>query len=112
MVAFCWVLSTGCCLAVIFGAFGMMQKGYVYDVVESALYAGLHRTVWAIGLAWVIFACCHGHGGPVNTLLSWKAMAPLSRLTYAAYLSHFAVLTYNTGVTRTVGFLSPYYVVS
>jgi hypothetical protein len=30
--------------------------------------------------------------GPVNKLLSWKALIPLSRLTYCVYLTH---LTYQ-----------------
>ena len=32
--------------------------------------------------------------GPVNTLLSWKALVPLSRLTYCAYLIHILILYY------------------
>jgi len=30
--------------------------------------------------------------GPVNTLLSWSAIIPLSRLTYCAYLVHPIVM--------------------
>ena len=30
--------------------------------------------------------------GFVNTLLSWKALIPLSRLTYCAYLVHLVVM--------------------
>ena len=32
--------------------------------------------------------------GFVNTILSWPALIPLSRLTYAAYLVHPVVLSY------------------
>ena len=34
--------------------------------------------------------------GFVNTILSWPALVPLSRLTYAAYLVHPVVLMYYT----------------
>ena len=31
--------------------------------------------------------------GFVNTLLSWKALVPLSRLTYCIYLLHIMIMT-------------------
>jgi peptidoglycan/LPS O-acetylase OafA/YrhL len=34
-----------------------------------------------------------GHGGPVNSFLSWSVWAPLSRLTYCCYLIHMDVIT-------------------
>jgi len=35
---------------------------------------------------------CIGYVGFVNSLLSWSAFVPLSRLTYAAYLVHPMVM--------------------
>ncbi|XP_078666302.1 O-acyltransferase like protein-like [Branchiostoma floridae x Branchiostoma belcheri] len=52
----------------------------------------VHRTAWGVGLAWVVFACINGYGGIINTILSWKAWIPLSRLTYCAYLVHPIVI--------------------
>ena len=42
--------------------------------------------------------------GFVNTLLSWKAWAPLSRLTYGVYLVHLVVLNVLAG-----NFKRPFY---
>ncbi|CAE1236827.1 unnamed protein product [Acanthosepion pharaonis] len=58
----------------------------------SSLYTALARTVWALSVGWVIYACSTGYGGFVNTILSWKAFIPLSRLTYCAYLVHPIIL--------------------
>ncbi|XP_029848933.3 nose resistant to fluoxetine protein 6-like [Ixodes scapularis] len=54
----------------------------------SILYGSTSRPAWSLCVAWVTFACVSGHGGFVNTLLSWKAFVPLSKLTFMAYLLH------------------------
>jgi len=58
-----------------------------------------------------LFICCEGF---VNSLLSWSAFVPLSRLTYTAYLIHPMVmiwyylnlnsLFYITGITMVILF--------
>lgn len=35
---------------------------------------------------------CYFLAGPVNALLSWRAIIPLSRLTYCAYLVHPVIM--------------------
>ncbi|XP_071445527.1 O-acyltransferase like protein-like [Hetaerina americana] len=106
LVAVGWMLSITSCLAVIFGVYGLMQLDHPYNVWESSFYAGLHRTVWAVGVGWVIFACCHGYAGPVNTILSWKLLTPLGRLTYCIYLIHYIVILYFAGSTRATVYFS------
>ncbi|XP_064457672.1 nose resistant to fluoxetine protein 6-like [Ornithodoros turicata] len=71
--------------------FCTMQWGsgdYVPSTWISVLYASLHRTGWGLGIAWIVFACITGHGGIVNSMLSWKSLVPVSRLSYVIYLLH------------------------
>jgi len=51
-------------------------------------YGITHRTVFALGLAWLIFACHAGYGGFINKLLSLKPWFFLANLSYSSYLFH------------------------
>jgi hypothetical protein len=62
-VAIGWALCFITIFAVDFGAYKFFQQNYVYDALEVALYGGLHRTAWALAVAWIIFACNTGSGG-------------------------------------------------
>ncbi|XP_015907619.1 O-acyltransferase like protein-like [Parasteatoda tepidariorum] len=86
-----WAVSSVSCLAVLFATY-LWSRGTAADTVEGVIYAVLHRTVWAAGVAWVLFTCATGHGGMLNKFLSWQAFTPLSRLCYSVYLLHFPVL--------------------
>ena len=63
LVALFWCLAAACSLSLIYGLYGT-ANGYVHlsDTVRS-FYAAVHRTAWAVGVAWVIFACVTGNGG-------------------------------------------------
>ncbi|KAI4473733.1 hypothetical protein M0804_015208 [Polistes exclamans] len=78
-----WILGSLCNLIVLFG----LYKKRI-SVLATVFYAALGRTVWAIGIAWILIACCTNNGGIVNRILSWKVWIPLSRLTFGAYLIH------------------------
>ncbi|XP_014788954.2 nose resistant to fluoxetine protein 6 [Octopus bimaculoides] len=86
-----WSMATISAVAVLYGVYNI-QNGAVVSQAVSVFYITVHRTVWGLCLGWVIYACYTGYGGFVNTILSWKALIPLSRLTYTAYLIHPIVL--------------------
>ncbi len=72
MILFClqvfallgWVISAICCLSVVYGLYGV-SNGKSVSAEVSALYSAVNRDVWALGLAWVIFACITGYGGMI-----------------------------------------------
>lgn len=66
------------------------------------LYGALSRVIWSVALCYIIFACVHLSGGPVNWFLSHPLWQPLSRLCYAIYLLHFlAILIFMASMKTT-----------
>ena len=57
-----WVCATAAAVGVLYGLYGI-PNGYQFTPAGDAIYRGLHRTVWAMALGWVIFACVTGNGG-------------------------------------------------
>jgi hypothetical protein len=53
-----WSLSLLCMFSLVYGLLHV-QLG----TVSSAAYASLGHTAWGMGLAWIVVACCTGHGG-------------------------------------------------
>ncbi|XP_033764329.1 nose resistant to fluoxetine protein 6-like [Pecten maximus] len=88
----CWLVAAGVACSVLYGLYGAIT-GSSISVPVSSLYNTVNRAAWGACVCWVIFACATGNGGFVNTLLSWKAFVPLSRLSYAAYLIHLVFIT-------------------
>ncbi|XP_021358198.1 nose resistant to fluoxetine protein 6-like [Mizuhopecten yessoensis] len=90
----------GWSLAIVMGmlpVYGLYHY-YHYEIEDanlalSAFYISCSRLSWSLAIAWVIYVCATGYGGPVNKLLSWTVWAPLGRLTYCAYLVHPLIIT-------------------
>ncbi|KAI1298158.1 Nose resistant to fluoxetine protein 6 [Halotydeus destructor] len=86
-----WCLSLAAMLLILTVTQGWNQ-GSPWTSWSAALYGGSHRLAWSLAVSWVIFACASGHGGAVDSFLSWKLFTPLSKLSFAVYLLHFIVL--------------------
>ncbi|XP_029442371.1 O-acyltransferase like protein-like [Rhinatrema bivittatum] len=89
-----WLLS-------LFSLFMVIALAYIInDSIDSysitaAIYQALHRTLWAMGVSWIILACAGGYGGFVNQVLSWDIWNFLAKISYACYLVHpIYVFTY------------------
>ncbi|XP_077549948.1 nose resistant to fluoxetine protein 6-like [Haemaphysalis longicornis] len=94
-----WVCSFLCAVAVVFGAY-RWNCGDGVDTAQAALYAAVHRTVWAFAVAWVAFACVTGKAWLVGDFLSWPAFGPLSRLAPLVFLLHPLVQNIFTAYVR------------
>nr|CAD7393862.1 unnamed protein product [Timema cristinae] len=90
-----WVGNILIMLAAQYLIYPIQQPDYVYDRLACSFYFALFRTCWALGVAWIVFSCVAGYGGPVNKLLSWKGWIPLSRLTYCIYLVHLPLIRFQ-----------------
>lgn len=105
------------------------------SVEFSAIYMGVARTLWGVGIAWVLVACCTGnarmslcnyifHDDPfcfffffaaaLEKFLSFRGFVPLSRFTYCSYLlnplvSHIIYLGSGTTFSASLaGFVRTY----
>ncbi|GFO17071.1 nose resistant to fluoxetine protein 6-like [Plakobranchus ocellatus] len=87
-----WAAAAATALAIIYGLTGYYTNGTDINLHVSAIYKALSRTAWGVCIAWVIFCCVTGHGGVINTFLSWSAWVPFAKLTYSMYLVHCVVL--------------------
>ncbi|KAL7286331.1 hypothetical protein TKK_0019289 [Trichogramma kaykai] len=95
-----WIIATALGAWSLLSPWRLATKNYVYNVEEATFYAVLSPIASAISLCWVIFACFTDHGGIINRMLSNYWMIFFSKLSYAIYLSQFAVFFYNVGTVR------------
>lgn len=96
-----WIRSTAVALLVLLGMWKYNSKPTsMWTPAVAVSYAALHRPAWGLCIAWVIWACSSGHGGPVDTLLSHAVWKPLSRLTYATYLTSIQLMVWYASQAR------------
>ncbi|XP_070533925.1 nose resistant to fluoxetine protein 6-like [Ptychodera flava] len=88
---FLWCAAAATALAIVYGVYPSLI-GDSPEQWVAVLYRSTTSFAFVTAVAWVIFACETGNGGPVHTFLSWSAWIPLSRLTYGAYLVHPIVI--------------------
>ncbi|KAI8426829.1 hypothetical protein MSG28_014511 [Choristoneura fumiferana] len=77
-----------------------MQADWNNHFADS-MNKSFRRPGWSLALCWMIFACAHGYGGPVNWFLSlglWKFVA---RISYAMYLFHTLLQDINIAAVVT-----------
>eukprot|EP00058_Branchiostoma_floridae_P004078 XP_002589566.1 hypothetical protein BRAFLDRAFT_81523 [Branchiostoma floridae] len=79
-----WIVGTACALVAFFTPFGAPEA----NLLGHPAWKAFERSLFATGVAWVVYACCVGYGGIITEFLSWSGWLPLSRLTYTAYIIH------------------------
>ena len=77
---------------IVFGYYPFSQSPSKATPFEFGLFDTISRIAWSISLSYMIFACVHNSGGPINKFLSLSMWQPISRLTYAIYLVHCLVM--------------------
>ncbi|KOC71250.1 Nose resistant to fluoxetine protein 6 [Habropoda laboriosa] len=95
-----WLIAMALGSWSLFSPWHLARRDYVYDAEEATNYAVISPVLWALALCWSIFACYTNHGGIINKVLSSHWLIIFSRISYAVYLTQFAVFFYNVGTTR------------
>uniref|UniRef100_A0A0N5AHJ5 Acyl_transf_3 domain-containing protein n=1 Tax=Syphacia muris TaxID=451379 RepID=A0A0N5AHJ5_9BILA len=88
-----WVSASIAGFWSIFGLYPSLQ-GWNMPIYHL-IFGALHRTVFALAISWLIYACHSGMGGIVNTILSLKFLLPLSSLCYSVYLFHMVMVVFT-----------------
>lgn len=95
----CWLAVVLLYLTVLYST-----TPYLYGVARESHYSAVlfafNRTLWATMLTAILWLCLTGNGGIAGRLLCWSAWKPLSRMTYAVYLTHAWVLHVVLGARR------------
>lgn len=97
LYTFGWIIAFGLGYAVVYGLYESAFKdpSKFLSKTENLLYGSFSAFCWSLAAAWVIYACETGHGGLINSFLSWSVWIPLSRLTFGAYLLNPLVLYFD-----------------
>ena len=67
--------------------------GADYRNVGSIIYGSIHRTIWALAWAIIIYGCSTKQTININHLLSLPFFRFLSKLTYQSYLLHSVIIS-------------------
>lgn len=87
--------------AVIFANYPLVQLDSRNTPFQYGLYDGLSRVGWAVALSYIIFACIHGSGGPVNWFLAHPLWQPLANVSYSIYLLHIPIVLITMASVKT-----------
>ncbi|KAI5642782.1 acyltransferase family domain-containing protein [Phthorimaea operculella] len=108
---FFWVSSAFSMMGLMYITHLMKDWQWDYWVIDD-LNNSFARSIWAIAICWMIFACQHGYGGPANWFLCLDIWKLPSRISYGMYLFHFPIQYLIAGHARIPIFLTdwtPYY---
>jgi len=63
-----WVLAFILGYLVIYGLnLPEVNNGSPLSKEAAYIYGGFHRLAWGLAVGWVVFACCRGYGGKLDT---------------------------------------------
>jgi peptidoglycan/LPS O-acetylase OafA/YrhL len=79
------------CGLALFGPHGDFV-GYPLNPTANLLYQSTSKTLWTIGVAYIIFACLTSRARIINSFLSWWVWIPLARLSFGAFLVHIPLI--------------------
>ncbi|KAL1491689.1 hypothetical protein ABEB36_012250 [Hypothenemus hampei] len=105
VVAVSWLAAFAVLISCIFLGQDVLMDSQ-YHPYSNALYNTFARPAWALGICWVIYACCVGYGGIINLILSWPVFQVLNRFSYCMYILHVTLLFCITLILRVPRYFS------
>ncbi|XP_030034482.1 O-acyltransferase like protein isoform X2 [Manduca sexta] len=86
-----WLCATILSTTVFMSSYPILQSDWDNQAVDTTINS-VSRPAWALAIGWMVFACVHGYGGPINWYLSLKMWKFPSRLSYAMYIVHYSLM--------------------
>lgn len=104
-----WIFAISVLVSVILGFFPFQQSENYFKIsnVVNASYNALHRSCWAIAIAWVIFSCHNGDGGIIREFLSHSFFKPFAKMSLSVYLTHRIHQKVSVAAIKQPIYLSP-----
>ncbi|XP_046748459.1 nose resistant to fluoxetine protein 6-like isoform X1 [Diprion similis] len=99
-------------IACVLMLFCMVSTHYIsntnvrYNLALETIFALTSRPFWSIAVAWIVYACTQGYGGPVTSFLSLPFFQPLSRFSYSIFLVHIGIQAIRIADARTLAFVA------
>ncbi|XP_077529577.1 nose resistant to fluoxetine protein 6-like [Haemaphysalis longicornis] len=84
-----WIL---CAFALLFCIYGYWICDPVAPTFWNGTFSAIASSLWAAGIAWIVYACIAGCGGIFTCVLASHALESLSKLTFSTYVIHEFVL--------------------
>ncbi|XP_043470128.1 nose resistant to fluoxetine protein 6-like isoform X2 [Leptopilina heterotoma] len=84
----------GTCASFVFCTLGVcycQRKNYQYNIFFEIIFGSIARSIWGLGLSWIIFKSIKGSNGPITKFLSLPIFVPLAKLSYCIYLVHMTI---------------------
>ncbi|XP_077529603.1 nose resistant to fluoxetine protein 6-like [Haemaphysalis longicornis] len=84
-----WLSCAFCLLFAIYGPWIMDPSA---PTPWYGTFMVIASVLWATGIAWIVYACVSGCGGIFTSVLTSRALEPLSKLTFSTYVIHQGVV--------------------
>ncbi|CAH2076903.1 unnamed protein product, partial [Iphiclides podalirius] len=105
IVAVClWALTFLVMGFTLYMLYRVKQLNWNNQAVDTALNI-LMRPAWAAAVGWMVLACVHGYGGPIDWFLSLPMWRLPGRISYGMYLFHYPIMFVVNGTAVS----SPYF---
>lgn len=108
---FAWTLSFVSMATIALVNYPLAQLDPDDTPLKYGLYYGLSRVIWSIALCYIIFACAHNYGGPINWFLAHRFWQPISRMSFTIYLLQIFVIS-KIFMTKTPVYFNKFLAVS
>jgi hypothetical protein len=87
----CWIGTYAIFIVHFFTVYLLQNKEYAADsVMAGAIFAGVHRILWALAISWIIIACAklESSGGVVQKFLNSPKWKPFGKLSITLLIIH------------------------